>query len=182
MNHHTSNNKNTAIEQWIFFPYTHISLFTARSKCKQVVHGPKFLLCQKTVSWVGLQMYNSYAFGAVAIKTVLGFIHLPVMPPCFSLCPSLVLFYWMESQHQTEWHFTLPFESIDEHSRDCQPLAELRYVGQEKQWPRMSYIYFCITLVTPRPLVVRAPDTHIHKYTWLSSGKCLLKDKLIQKT
>ena len=138
MNHHTSNNKNTAIEQWIFFPYTHISLFTARSKCKQVVHGPKFLLCQKTVSWVGLQMYNSYAFGAVAIKTVLGFIHLPVMPPCFSLCPSLVLFYWMESQHQTEWHFTLPFESIDEHSRDCQPLAELRYVGQEKQWPRMS--------------------------------------------
>ena len=103
-----------------------------------MVRGPKFLLCQKTVSWVGLQMYKSYAFGAVAIKTVLGFIHLPVMPPCFSLCPSLVLFYWMESQHQTEWHFTLPFESIDEHSRDCQPLAELRCVGQEKQWPRMS--------------------------------------------
>lgn len=115
-----------------FFFHTHISLFTARSKCKQVVRGPKFLLCQKTVSWVGLQsMYNSYAFGAVVIKTVLGFIHLPVMPPCFRLCPSLALFYWMEYQHQTEWHFTLPFKSIDEHSRDCQPLAELRCVGQD---------------------------------------------------
>lgn len=156
VNHHTSDNKNTAIEQWLFF-HTHISLFTARSKWKQVVRGPKFLLCQKTVSWVGLQsMYNSYAFGAVVIKTVLGFIHLPVMPPCFRLCPSWRCF--------TEWNTSIKLsdispchlKSIDEHSRDCQPLAELRCVGQENDDPgclcaggnnRGPYFLFCFVFV-----------------------------------
>lgn len=135
MTHHISINRNTG-SHWStdFFFHTHISLFRARNKCKQVDYGPKFLFCQKTISWEYLWLlYNSSTSGAVVIKNY---------PRFYSPSSYASLLYFVSflgavllngiSASNAEWNLNQPLKSVDKHGKDCQLLVELRCVGQAK--------------------------------------------------